>query len=313
MGERDAPSADLLDRARAWLREDRAADDVTALALVPAGLAAEAVVRAKEAGVVAGLEAAWAVFVAAGVTEFEQLVADGDRVAPGTVLLRARGDCRALLAAERIALNLLQRSGGIATATARYVAAVAGTSTVILATRKTGPGLRDLDVAAVRAGGGDVHRLSLADRVLVKENHITAFAGRRGAAAVAQVVARLTGADGPRRQGARVPIGIEVTDLDELEAALAPGVAVVLVDNFTPELCAQAVERRDAAFPAGDGPSIEASGGITFETVRDFAAAGVERISVGALTHSVRALDVSLLLTHEGSTHERNSHEPRAG
>jgi nicotinate-nucleotide pyrophosphorylase (carboxylating) len=184
---------------------------------------------------------------------------------------------------------------GIATHTARFVAAVRGTRAAILCTRKTAPGLRSEDVAAVRAGGGDAHRLSLADRVLVKENHLAAARRAGWAQSMADVAARLTGPDGPG-----VPIGIEVTSLDELREALVPGVDVVLLDNFTPRQCADGVAARDAAYPAGDGPALEASGGITLSNVHEFAESGVERISVGEPTHSARALDLSMKIALDG-------------
>ncbi len=289
MDGNDAPTV-TRDRVLGWLREDAAERDVTALALVPAGVAATARVRAKAPGVVAGLGVAAQVFDAldAGV-RYEPLVADGAAVRPGDVLARVAGPCRALLAGERTALNVLQRMSGVATLTAQFVAAVAGTRARILATRKTLPGLRDLDLAAVRAGGGDVHRASLAERVLVKENHVAAARRAGRVHAFADAVAALVGAAGPG-----VPIGIEVTDVDELRAALVAGVEVVLVDNFDPAGCREAVALRDRTFPHGGGPDIEASGGVTLANVRAFAESGVERISVGALTHSAVALDISM-------------------
>ena len=291
LGER----GDLVERVRAWLREDAAAGDVTAAALVPAHGAARATIRAKESGVVAGLAVAAVVFREAGAgVELVPRVADGARVEPGDVVADVSGPCRGLLAGERTALNVLQRMSGVATLTRRFVDAVHGTRARILATRKTMPGLRDLDLAAVRAGGGDVHRASLAERVLVKENHVAAARAAGVARSVADVAARLTGPGGPP-----VPIGVEVRDLAELREALLPGVEVVLVDNFTPAACAEAVALRDAAFPRGGGPQLEASGGITLANVRAFAETGVERISVGAPTHSARALDLSLLIELE--------------
>lgn len=272
---------------RAFLAEDEADRDVTSGCLVPAGARAKGVIRAKEAGVVAGIDAARRVFVCVDPTvEFDAEADDGERVEAGRVVARVHGTLRALLAAERTALNLLQRMSGIATATARCVAEVAGTRAVVLATRKTAPGLRAFDAEAVRLGGGVLHRGSLADRVLVKSNHVAAAGG------LAAVVERLTGPGGPA-----VPVGIEVRDLDELEVVLRPGVDVVLLDNMDPALCARAVAVRDARFPDGDGPALEASGGIAPGALRDYALAGVDRISVGALTHSVRALDLSMTIT----------------
>jgi len=287
----DASSGDVWrERVLAWLREDCAFDDVTAGALVPEAVRGHAVVRAKEDGVVAGLSVARAVFdaLSAGI-RFEIRVADGDRVAVGQAVADVSGPCRALLAGERVALNILQRMSGVATLTARFTDAVSGTRARIYVTRKTMPGLRDFDLMAVRSGGAEPHRESLADRVLVKENHVAAALLDGWATCMADVAARLVGPDGPG-----VPIGIEVTDLGELREALVAGVDVVLVDNFTPALCAEAVAIRNSAFPGGDGPALEASGGITLENVRDFAGAGVDRISVGAPTHSAVALDLSM-------------------
>ena len=274
---------------RIALAEDRADDDVTAQILVPAKAKGVAVIRAKEAGVVAGIGHGCFAFLAFGSQwTFDVRADDGDRVAAGTDLVRIAGSLRHLLAGERTAVNLIQRMSGIATLTAKFVDAVAGTKARILATRKTAPGLRAFDLDAVRAGGGDVHRASLADRILVKENHLRAARAAGTANTMADVVALLA------REKPGVPVGIEAVDLTELRAALVPGVDVVLLDNFTPELTADAVRVRDAAFPSGGGPALESSGGITLANVRRYAEAGVERISVGAITHSAPALDVSM-------------------
>ena len=274
---------------RTALAEDHAWHDVTSQVLVPAQAKGRAVIRAKQAGVVAGISHGCFAFVALGSHgSIEVLVEDGDRVAAGTDLALLEGSLRDLLAGERTAVNLIQRMSGIATLTAQFVDAVKGTRARILATRKTAPGLRSFDLDAVRAGGGDVHRESLADRVLVKENHLRAARAAGTATSMAGVVALLT------REKPGVPVGIEAIDLDELRAALVPGVDLVLLDNFSPERMLEAVRVRNAAFPAGGGPELEASGGITLATVRAFAETGVERISVGALTHSAPALDVSM-------------------
>jgi nicotinate-nucleotide pyrophosphorylase (carboxylating) len=278
-----------IESVRAALREDRAQQDVTSQLLVPADAHGSAVIRAKQGGVVAGLAHGCFAFVSlGGHGTIEPLAADGDRVAAGAELVRLEGPLRYLLAGERTAVNLIQRMSGIATLTAQFVDAVRGTRARILATRKTAPGLRAFDLAAVRAGGGDVHRASLAERVLVKENHLAAARAAGTAATMADVVALI----GRARPG--VPVGIEAADLGELRAALVPGVEVVLLDNFTPARVAEAVAIRAAAFPKGDGPELEASGGITLANVRGYAETGVERISVGAITHSAPALDVSM-------------------
>jgi len=279
---------------RRALAEDAASNDVTSHALVPPGAHGCAIIVAKEAGVVAGSEYAFFVFGAltesVGALRYAPTayLTGVSRVRPGDEIARMDANLRALLAGERTAVNLIQRMSGIATLTAKFVDAVAGTKARILATRKTAPGLRAFDLDAVRAGGGDFHRASLADRVLVKENHLRAARAAGTAKTMADVVALLA------REKPGVPVGIEAVDLDELRAALVPGVDVVLLDHFTPELTADAVRVRDAAFPSGGGPELESSGEITLANVRRYAETGVERITVGAITHSAPALDVSM-------------------
>ncbi len=271
---------DLIQRA---LDEDLGAGDLTSTAVVPEGSLATGVVIAKADGAVAGIDVAAAVFetVDRGLS-VESRAADGDRVAPGDELLALRGDARAILAGERVALNLLGRLSGVATLTAQYVAAVDGTGTRILDTRKTTPGMRALEKAAVVAGGGTSHRFGLYDAILVKENHVR-VAGGVGEAA--------------RRALAGAPEGvvveIEVETLEELDEALDAGIGRVLLDNMDPAALRTAVQRT-----AGRA-ELEASGGITLETVRAAAETGVDFISVGALTHSAPALDVSLLFSFE--------------
>ena len=273
---------DLIQRA---LDEDLGTGDLTSRAVVPEGSRADGVVIAKADGVVAGLEAAVGAFLTVDrALDVELRAADGDAVASGDELIALAGDARAILAAERVGLNLLGRLSGVATLTARYVAAVEGTGTRILDTRKTTPGLRALEKAAVVAGGGTSHRFGLYDAILVKENHVRVAGGVGEAARRA-----LAGApDG-------VSVEIEVESLDELEEALAAGVGRVLLDNMGPDALRAAVERT-----AGRA-QLEASGGITLETVRAVAEAGVDFISVGALTHSAPALDVSLLFEPEST------------
>lgn len=282
------------DAIRLALTEDAARADVTARTLVPPGARGFAVIVAKEDGVPSGAEY--------GGRVLGQLLEPGDslnyaptayltgarRVRVGDELARMDGNLRVLLAGERTVVNLIQRMSGIATLTAKFVEAVKGTRARILATRKTAPGLRAFDLEAVRAGGGGVHRESLADRILVKANHLEAARAAGTAKTMADVVALLA------RERPGVPVGIEAVDLAELRAALVPRVEVVLLDNFPPERMAEAVRIRDAAFPDGGGPELEASGGITLATVRRYADTGVERISVGAITHSAPALDVSM-------------------
>ena len=254
---------DLIQRA---LDEDLGAGDLTSRAVVPEGSLASGVVIAKADGVVAGVDVAAAVFAA---------------VDPE--LLALRGDARAILAGERVALNLLGRLSGVATLTARYVAAVDGTGTRILDTRKTTPGMRALEKAAVVAGGGTSHRFGLYDAILVKENHVR-VAGGVGEAARRALSAAPEG----------VVVEIEVESLEELDEALDAGIGRVLLDNMDPGVLRAAVERT-----AGRA-ELEASGGITLDTVRAVAETGVDFISVGALTHSAPALDVSLLFDPEG-------------
>ncbi len=269
----------MQDLIRQALDEDVGTGDLTSRAVVPERARAHGVVIAKADGVVAGIDVAAAVFtVADSGLEVDPRAADGDRVAPGDELLAVRGDARAILAGERVALNLLGRLSGVATLTARYVAAIEGTTTRILDTRKTTPGLRALEKAAVVAGGGASHRFGLYDAILVKENHVRVAGGVGEAARRA-----LAGAP------AGVLVEIEVETLDELDEALEAGVGRVLLDNMDPDVLREAVRRT-----AGRAP-LEASGGITLDSVRTVAETGVDFISVGALTHSAPALDVSLL------------------
>ena len=270
---------------RAALSEDRAGDDITTQAVVGPELLARGRLVAREAGVVCGLVVAGHVFATLDErVGFEADVSDGERVAGGTVLATATGPAQAILSAERTALNLVQRLSGVATLTDRYVEA-AGPACAILDTRKTTPGLRDLEKYAVRCGGGTNHRRDLATMAMIKDNHREAIA-RQGdtlAEAVAAVQERSPGA----------PVEIEVDRLEELEAALAAGPEWILLDNMT------TAEMREAVSMVGGRAKLEASGGITLERVAEVAATGVDAISVGALTHSASALDVSLEIEFE--------------
>ena len=263
---------------RRALDEDVGTGDVTTRATVPPGTRARARITQKQPGVVFGLDAAEATFRALDPTAgFERLGPEGAWRDGGPVL-EIEGDAAALLTAERTALNFLQRLSGVATLTARYVEAVAGTGARVLDTRKTTPGLRALEKAAVAAGGGTNHRAGLYDAVLIKENH-AAMAGGVGAAVAA---ARAAAPD--------VPLEVECRDLAEVDAALAAGAPRLLLDNMTPE------QLRDVVARVNGRAELEASGGVTLETIRDIAASGVQFVSVGALTHSAPALDLSLLL-----------------
>jgi nicotinate-nucleotide pyrophosphorylase (carboxylating) len=259
------------------LAEDIGTGDVTSEAIIsPATrLAGDFLVKAP--GVVAGLEVVGEVFRQMDARiRYQPLVPDGTVVTPGDVVASVEGVGPSLLSAERVALNFLQRMSGIASVTRRYVNAVAGTRARILDTRKTVPGLRILDKLAVRLGGGQNHRIGLYDMVLIKDNHI-------------EVAGSITTAVRLARQSAKgLAIEVEVTSLPQLEEALALGVERIMLDNMAPELMLEAVHRT-----AGRA-ELEASGNVTLETVRQIAATGVDLISVGALTHSVRALDISL-------------------
>jgi len=266
------------------LAEDGAGEDITTDAVVPPELRGSAVIVAKEAGVVAGLPVAAAVFHTTDPSlSFQMRVPDGARVAAGETVAQVEGRVASILRAERVALNFLQRLSGIATATARLVEAVAGLPTRILDTRKTTPGLRPLERYAVRMGGGQNHRYNLADGILVKDNHWRAVRAQSGdiAGAVRRLRERAP-------QGLRVEV--EVTSPTEAEEALAAGADILLLDNMGPEEMRQAVE-------AARGRALtEASGGITLRNVRAVAETGVDFISVGVLTHSAPALDISLEL-----------------
>jgi nicotinate-nucleotide pyrophosphorylase (carboxylating) len=269
---------------RAALAEDVGAGDWTTLWTVPEGRAVAARIVAKADGVLAGVPIAEAVFAA--VDPSLELIRQQDDATPvtrGVEVLTLRGSARSILTGERVALNFLQRLSGVATLTRRYVDAVAGTGAVILDTRKTTPGMRALEKDAVRAGGGSNHRFGLHDMVLVKENHIVAAGG-------------ITAAVGAVRQQNRLGLRVEVetTRPAEIEEALAAGVDRILFDNMTVAELRAAVEQvRRSSAPETE---TEASGGVELRTVAGIAATGVDFISVGALTHSASALDLSLLV-----------------
>ncbi len=268
------------------LEEDLGADgDLTSQAVIPPDLPGRAALVARSAGVLAGLPAARQTFaVIDPQLSFQTLIPDGSAVAPGAVLAVVSGRMRSILTGERTALNFVQRLSGVATQTARYVREVAGLPCQVLDTRKTTPGWRLLEKYAVRCGGGHNHRMGLGDGVLIKDNHLAAGGG--GPAAVAEAV-RLARA----KYDLRFPLEIEVDDLEEFDAALAARPDIVLLDNMKPDLLREAVRRRDATAP---GVRLEASGGVTLATIRAIAESGVDRVSVGALTHSAVALDIAL-------------------
>jgi nicotinate-nucleotide pyrophosphorylase (carboxylating) len=267
------------------LAEDLGAGDVTSESTVREDARARARIVQKRPGVVFGLEAVAEALRQCGVEDVDNLVVEGrwrDDV-PAEVL-RARGPARGLLAAERTALNFLGHLSGVATLTARFVEAVAGTGAGILDTRKTIPGLRSLEKAAVLAGGGRNHRAGLYDAILIKENHIALAGG------LAEAV------EAARAAHPELAVEVECRDLEEVSLALRAGAGLLLLDNMGTEMLREAVRLRDGSAGAGDGPSLEASGGVTLDTARQIAETGVDLISVGSLTHSAPSLDFSLLL-----------------
>jgi nicotinate-nucleotide pyrophosphorylase (carboxylating) len=279
------PAAAIRSAVETALAEDLGWGDVTSDLLVPAGLDASAVMVARQAGVVAGLEVARETFLAVDRSlELELLARDGAAVEAGAELLRVTGRARSILAGERVALNFVQRLSGTASLAARFVEAVRGTGARIVDTRKTTPGLRLLQKYAVRCGGAHNHRLHLGDAVLLKDNH------RAAIAAAGETLAQAVG-----RARASLPhtvtIEIEVDTAAELEQALEAQPDAILLDNMAPEELRASVRRIRQARP---GTRIEASGGVTLLTVRAIAETGVDLISVGALTHSAPAFDASL-------------------
>ena len=263
------------------LEEDAPFGDITSETLVPRAAVAVADLVAREPGVFSGGE----VFAVAMTTLDDTVkvtihVADGEEFDRGTVLASVTGPAQVVLRAERVALNLVQRMTGIATLTATYVAAVTGTKARVVDTRKTTPGLRALERHAVRSGGGHNHRYSLSDAVMAKDNHLAVIDDLTAALKRARV-------DLPHT----THIEVEVDRLEQLDAVLAAGVDTIMLDNFSLD------DLRTGVEVIGDRAIVEASGGITLETLADVAATGVDVISVGALTHSVRALDLGLDIT----------------
>jgi nicotinate-nucleotide pyrophosphorylase (carboxylating) len=281
-GLRVAPLPDLLIApiVRDALAEDLGrAGDATSQACVPAEARLIALFATRQAGVVAGLSCArLALAELDPAATFEAMAQDGERVEPGQALARVEANARALLGAERVALNLLGRLSGVATLTRAYVDAVAGTRAQVVDTRKTTPGLRALEKYAVRCGGGVNHRFGLDDAILIKDNHIAACGG-----SVAEAVRRARAA-----AGHLMKVEVEIDGLDQLEPALEHGPDVVMLDNFSLEDLAEAVRR------VAGRAVLEASGGVNLQTIRAIAETGVDVISVGALTHSASVLDIGL-------------------
>jgi nicotinate-nucleotide pyrophosphorylase (carboxylating) len=260
----------------AALEEDLGSGDATSRSTLPAGARCAAVVVSRAQGIVSGLPLVEAVFDACpGQVSLELLREDGDSVGPGTALAALEGDATTILSGERTALNFLAHLSGIATLTGRYVEAVAGTQAMILDTRKTTPGLRQLEKYAVRCGGGTNHRLGLYDAILIKDNHLML------SGTLEQAVARA-------RAASDLEITVEVEDLRQLTEALDARADRILLDNMSADMLRTSVE-----IVAGRVP-LEASGGITLESVAEVASTGVDFISIGSITHSAPALDVSL-------------------
>jgi nicotinate-nucleotide pyrophosphorylase (carboxylating) len=277
--------ADLRDVVARALAEDVGSGDVTSEATVPSEARGRARIVQKQPGVVFGLELVGETMRQCGVEGVDNLVVEGQwRDAVPAEVLFAGGSATALLAAERTALNFLGHLSGVATLTARFVEAVAGTGAAILDTRKTTPGLRELEKAAVVAGGGRNHRIGLFDAILIKENHI-ALAGSLAKAVY-----------GARSKHPDLAVEVECRNLDEVAYALGTGADILLLDNMDLETLRGAVRLRDENAGTGKGPSLEASGGVDLETVRGIAETGVDLISVGALTHSAPTLDFSMLI-----------------
>ena len=267
-------------------REQPHPGDLTGLLTIPANARGSARFVTRAAGVIAGLPVLEMVARRFGLeTWCRLLLKDGDAVAPGVAVAEVAGPMRDILAMERTALNFVQRLGGVASLTARFVCEVAGTTAQILDTRKTTPGWRALEKYAVRCGGGVNHRLGLYDAVLIKDNHL-AWLAEGG-----DPIGRAVGASRAGSPPGTKFVMLEVDTLDQLDRALEVGPDIILVDNLGPEVLAEAVCRRDARAPS---ILLEASGGVTLATVRALAETGVDRISVGALTHSAPALDIGL-------------------
>lgn len=272
----------LLRFIAAALAEDVGDGDHTSIATIPAGSAGQAQLIIKEAGILAGLEEALAVFRYVDETlVVSTFSTDGDAVAVGDVVLTVTGSIHSILIAERLVLNMMQRMSGIATATHRIVAAIAGTGTKVLDTRKTTPLLRFLEKKAVKTGGGVNHRFGLHDMMLIKDNHVDYAGG------IKEAITRAREYQGKMKRP--IAIEVEVRDMEEVEEVLAVGgVDRIMLDNFTPGEVRKAVALIDGRLVT------EVSGGITADNIGDYAAAGVDFISIGALTHSVKGLDMSL-------------------
>lgn len=279
MTDFDSYLCDFIDSA---IREDVGDGDHSSLSCIPADAKGKAQLIVKEDGIIAGVDVAQQVFKRLDPSvKFEKLIADGTRVKKGDIAFRVELATRSLLLAERLVLNIMQHMSGIATATNVYVQRLEGLKTRVLDTRKTTPGMRLLDKLAVKIGGGVNHRIGLFDMIMLKDNHID-FAG-----GIPQAIARVK--QYLKDTGKDLKIEVEVRNLDELEQVMAAGgIHRIMLDNFDLATTRKAVERIAGQYET------ESSGGITLETLRDYAACGVDFISVGALTHHVSSLDMSL-------------------
>lgn len=264
------------------IKEDIGDGDHTSLCCIPASEQGRMRLLCKQEGVIAGIEIAQIVLERLDPTmQFEQILHDGDHVKPGDVAFYVSGGLRSLLQAERILLNIMQRMSGVATQTAFYVKHLEGLHTKVLDTRKTTPGMRVLDKMAVKIGGGENHRMGLFDMILLKDNHIDFAGGIRQAVEGAKKYLQ--------EKGKQIPIECEVRSLEDIDEVFAAGgVDRIMFDNFTPEMTREAVKK------VAGRCETESSGGITLETMRAYAECGVDFISVGALTHQIKSLDMSL-------------------
>ena len=275
-------AAEIRQVVRAALAEDIGIGDATTLATVPETAMAGAVMRAREPLVVAGLDFAEAAFrELSPKIKIEKLSRDGQRIVAGKILLRITGPARAILSAERIALNFVQRLSGVATLTAQFVEAVRGTGAQILDTRKTTPGWRRFEKYAVACGGGRNHRVGLFDMILIKDNHLAALKNEQPNA-IAAAIQRA------RRKFPKLQVEVETDMLEQVTQAADAGADIILLDNMMPAQLRQAVRI------VNNRAKTEASGGVNLKTVRAIARTGVDFISVGALTHSARAVDIGL-------------------
>lgn len=271
------------------LAEDAPWGDVTSELLIPADATASAALVAREPGVLSGIDAfTMAMTAVGGGVSVTRLLEDGSPFAAGATLAEVVGDARSVLRAERVALNLVQRMSGIATQTRRFVDEIAGTGARIVDTRKTTPGLRALERHAVRCGGGFNHRFSLSDAVLAKDNHLAVLTA--GGRSITEVLV-----EARARMSHTTHLEVEVDRLDQIEPVLAAGVDTIMLDNFTPD------QLREGVAQVAGRATVEASGSVSLGTVRAIAETGVDVISVGALTHSVRALDLGLDMVVESA------------